>query len=111
MEKMMKIYRYRHVRSKSKCLANLMMGAVVILGCNLGFAEEEVTLKLESTFVGDKEQPSVSYFIPWKEIGAPDQLNLNLHSKHDQSLEVVDREILLRSKTIYEELKMEAFSN
>ena len=65
-------------------------------------------LYLESTLIGDKEQPTVSYFIPWKGTGAPDNLYWNLEQKKDRSLELVDRDILTRSIAIYNELDMES---
>ena len=64
-------------------------------------------IKLESTFVGDKEQPSVSYFVPWQGIGTPDKLYRNIEGKHDQSLTAVDRDVLVRSMRIYEDMGME----
>ena len=39
----------------------------------LGAGAEE-SIDIESTFVGDKEQPSVSYFIPWRPPEGPDKL-------------------------------------
>ncbi|MFL0799325.1 MAG: hypothetical protein K6L80_02660 [Agarilytica sp.] len=68
---------------------------------------EEPTLFLESTLVGDKEQPTVSYFIPWKGTGTPDNLHWNLEQKNDRTLDVIDRDIMVRSMSIYNELNME----
>lgn len=68
---------------------------------------EEPTLYLESTLIGDKEQPTVSYFIPWKETGAPDKLHWNIEQKNDRTLELIDRDIMVRSMSIYGELDME----
>lgn len=65
-------------------------------------------IRLESIFIGDKEQPAISYFIPWQEIGAPDQLHWNVEEKYDEALEAVDREIMLRSMRLYGELDLEA---
>ena len=62
---------------------------------------------LESTFVGDKEQPSVSYFIPWKGNETPDKLRWNMEEKHDQALEIIDRDVLLNSMTIYNDMNLE----
>lgn len=70
--------------------------------------EEEPAIKLESVFVGDKEQPAISYFIPWQGIGAPDKLYWNVEEKHDNALDLVDREIMLRSMNIYEEMQLES---
>lgn len=68
-------------------------------------------IRLESVFVGDKEQPAISYFIPWQGIGAPDKLNWNVEQKHDNALNLVDREIMLRSINIYEEMNLENISS
>ena len=64
-------------------------------------------IKLESTFVGDKEQPAISYFIPWKGTGTPDKLNWTIESKHDDTLDVVDRDVMRRSMNIYDEMGVE----
>lgn len=76
--------------------------------CWAGAADDaDPTILLESTFVGDKEQPAVSYFIPWKGNGTPDKLQWNMEQKHDQTLQTVDREILLNSMNIYNEMNLE----
>lgn len=67
----------------------------------------EGPVQLESVFVGDKEQPSVSYFIPWQGMGTPDNLYRNIEGRHDQSLQAVDRDVLLRSMRMYEEMDLE----
>lgn len=64
-------------------------------------------LKLQSTFIGDKEQPSVSYFIPWQGTDGPDNLRWKIERKNDDTLSVVDRNIMLRSIKIYNELNFE----
>jgi hypothetical protein len=66
------------------------------------------TILLESTFVGDKEQPAISYFIPWKGNETPDKLQWNLEPKHDQTLQIVDRDVLVNSMNIYNEMNLEA---
>ncbi|MGM8227158.1 hypothetical protein ACSV5M_11280 [Cellvibrio sp. ARAG 10.3] len=65
------------------------------------------TILLESTFIGDKEQPAISYFIPWKGNTTPDKLQWNMESKHDQTLQIVDRDVLLNSMNIYNEMNLE----
>ena len=70
--------------------------------------EKADAIKLESVFVGDKEQPAISYFIPWQGIGTPDKLHWNVEQKHDGALDLVDREIMLRSMHIYEEMNLES---
>ena len=72
-------------------------------------AEEQPspTVKLESVFVGDKEQPAISYFIPWQGIGTPDKLHWNVEEKYDKALDLVDRDIMLRSIHFYEEMQLE----
>lgn len=69
--------------------------------------DADPTILLESTFVGDKEQPAISYFIPWKGNETPDKLQWNLEPKHDQTLQVVDRDVLLNSMNIYNEMDLE----
>ena len=64
-------------------------------------------IRLESTFVGDKEQPSVSYFVPWQGLGTPDKLYRNIEGSHDQTLSTVDRDVLVRSIRIYDEMDLE----
>lgn len=65
-------------------------------------------IDLESTFVGDKEQPSVSYFIPWKPPEGPDQLYRSITSVSGKVFEVVDRDIHSRTMQFYDELSLEA---
>ncbi len=74
---------------------------------NATLAKEETVLELEDYIVGDKEQPAVSYFVPWKGTGSPDKLYWNLEDKNDKSLDMVDRDVMLRSIDIYDELQLE----
>lgn len=69
--------------------------------------EPDQTVLLESTFVGDKEQPAVSYFIPWKGNTTPDKLQWNMERKHDQTLQIIDRDVVLNSMNIYNEMNLE----
>jgi len=68
---------------------------------------DEGPVQLESTFVGDKEQPSVSYFIPWQGLGTAENLYRNIEGRHDQSLQAIDRDVLLRSIKMYNEMGLE----
>lgn len=70
--------------------------------------QSDAAVRLESVFVGDKEQPAISYFIPWQAIGTPDKLVWNVEDKHDKALGVVDRDIMLRSIHFYGEMNLEA---
>lgn len=82
-----------------------LMFALTLIAC---FANaEEPAIKLESKFVGDKEQPSVSYFVPWQGLGAPDKLYRNIEGSHDSTLTTVDRDVLNRSIRIYNEMDLE----
>ncbi|PCK04846.1 MAG: hypothetical protein COA42_18745 [Alteromonadaceae bacterium] len=67
----------------------------------------EYVINLESTITGDKEQPAVSYFIPWQKVGTPDKLRWDMDQKHDDSLETVDRDVMVRSMTIYQQMNIE----
>lgn len=71
-------------------------------------AQKESPIRLESVFVGDKEQPAISYFIPWQGIGTPDKLHWNMEQKHDNELDLVDREVMLRSIQLYNDLQLES---
>lgn len=73
-------------------------------------ATDDPAIRLESVFVGDKEQPSVSYFIPWKGSGTPDKLQWNMEEKYDQALQVIDRDVLLNSMHIYNAMDLESKS-
>lgn len=81
------------------------VGLVALAGP--AYAEDEGPVQLESTFVGDKEQPSVSYFIPWQATGTPDNLYRNIEGHYDQSLQPIDRDVLLRSMKMYDEMGLE----
>jgi hypothetical protein len=71
----------------------------------LGAVAQE-KIDLESTFVGDKEQPSVSYITPWKPPEGPSELYRPIQSLSDV-LDPVDRDVLARSIQYYDELSLE----
>lgn len=95
---------------------NIFLLGMTILMAALAHAEKDTKAEqsdkvvLQSTFVGDKEQPAVSYFIPWQGLGSPDKLYRNIEGRNDKTLQVVDRDVLLRSMTIYNEMKLEQTS-
>ena len=70
-------------------------------------AYSEEPIRLESKIVGDKEQPSVSYFVPWQDASGADRLYQNMEDRYDDSLEAIDRDVMLRSMRIYEEMNLE----
>ena len=72
----------------------------------LGAVAQE-RIDLESTFVGDKEQPSVSYITPWKPPEGPSRLYRPIKSISGNVLDPVDREVLARSIQFYDELSLE----
>jgi hypothetical protein len=72
---------------------------------NTSLAEEPI--KLQSNFVGDKEQPAVSYFVPWEGPGGNDKLYRKEEDKYEKSIDAVDRDVMLRSMRIYNELNLE----
>lgn len=69
--------------------------------------EGEPAVRLESIIVGDKEQPAVSYFVPWQGTRTPDRLQWQIERKHDATLSPVDRDVLERSVTVYEQMNLE----
>ena len=85
---------------------------IAVIICGFSYANEENNLiRLESTITGDKEQPAVSYFIPWKDVGTPDKLQWNIDQKHDNTLDLVDRDVMLRSMKVYTQMNLESPSN
>ena len=79
--------------------------ATLCLLAPLGAVAQE-KIDLESTFVGDKEQPSVSYITPWKPPEGPSELYRPIQSLSDV-LDPVDRDVLARSIQYYDELSLE----
>ncbi len=67
----------------------------------------EEPIKLESHFVGDKEQPAVSYFMSWQGPGSTDKLYRNEEDKYEKNIDTVDRDVMLRSMRIYDEMNLE----
>lgn len=79
--------------------------AICSLACAVTTAQERIDL--ESTFVGDKEQPSVSYITPWQPPEGPSKLYRPIRSISGNALDPVDREVLARSVQFYNELSLE----
>ena len=69
------------------------------------YADEPI--KLESQFVGDKEQPAVSYFMSWQGPGSTENLYRNEEDKYEKNIDTVDRDVMLRSMRIYDEMNLE----
>lgn len=86
----------------------LVAGALCLGSIAVVPAVAQESIDLESTFVGDKEQPSVSYFIPWKPPEGPDNLYRSITSVSGRVFEVVDRDIHARTMRFYDELSLEA---
>lgn len=80
---------------------------LALLGALSAQASAEESIDLESTFVGDKEQPSVSYFIPWKPPEGPENLYRSITSVSGRVFEVVDRDVHARTMRFYDELSLE----
>jgi hypothetical protein len=83
----------------------LLLVFFTLLASSLSQAEEPI--KLQSNFVGDKEQPAVSYFVPWQGPGGNDKLYRKEEDKYEESIDAVDRDVMLRSMRIYNELNLE----
>jgi hypothetical protein len=79
--------------------------ALCLLAPLAGVAQQDIDL--ESTFIGDKEQPSVSYFIPWKPPEGPDKLYRPIQSISGNALDPLDRDVMARSIQFYDELALE----
>ena len=85
--------------------AKVITVAIFMLAPLYSSAQERIDL--ESTFVGDKEQPSVSYITPWKPPEGPSKLYRPIKSLSGNALDPVDREVLARSVQFYNELSLE----
>ena len=59
----------------------LMCLALIILPLST-MADDEEPIRLESKIVGDKEQPSVSYFVPWQDASGVDRLYQNVEDRY-----------------------------
>lgn len=70
-------------------------------------AHADEPIKLESQFVGDKEQPAVSYFMSWQGPGSTENLYRKEEDKYEKSIDTVDRDVMLRSMRIYDEMNLE----
>lgn len=88
-------------------MTKIFLTTAILLGLSNYAGAEEAPIKIQSNIIGDKEQPLVSYFIPWEEIGTPDKLQWDIDSKFDKTLALVDRKVLLRSSSMYEQMKLE----
>lgn len=96
-------------------MKNILIALALSLICHNSIAEEKKRkskpasdkIILESYIVGDKEQPSVSYFVPWQGVGTPQNLAWNIEQKHDDTLSIVDRDIIIRSINIYQDMNLE----
>lgn len=92
-----------------------LTGAIAVLSLSLSSTASATTpppagepaIRLQSVFTGDKEQPAVSYFIPWQGTTTPDKLQWNIENKHDNTLQPIDREVMQRSMHIYNDMKLE----
>ncbi|SFL83337.1 hypothetical protein [Marinobacter zhejiangensis] len=83
-----------------------LVGGLLSLTLTFGASAQD-GIDLESTFVGDKEQPSVSYFIPWKPPEGPGKLYRSITSVSGKVFEVVDRDVHGRTMQFYDELSLE----
>jgi len=90
--------------NKSSLLLGLLSATVMQV---MQLAQAEEPIKLQSSFVGDKEQPAVSYFVPWEGPGGNDKLYRKEEDKYEKSIDAVDRDVMLRSMRIYNELNLE----
>ena len=85
--------------------ARLMTAACLLLVQGLAVAQDRIDL--ESTFIGDREQPAVSYITPWKPPEGPEKLYRPIRSIAVNVLDPVDRDVLGRHIQYYGELSLE----
>lgn len=92
-------------------LLSTIFFAVLLTVMGTASSQAEEPIKLQSSFVGDKEQPAVSYFVPWQGPGSNDKLYRKEEDKYEKSIDAVDRDVMLRSMRIYNELNLEQVQN
>jgi hypothetical protein len=88
--------------------ARMLTAAIVLIAPLYISAQDRIDL--ESTFVGDREQPSISYITPWKPPEGPDKLYRPIRSLSGNALDPIDRDVLARSVQFYDELSLEGSS-
>ena len=93
------IERSRRMNVRSIAAAALLLIPAGVMG--------QEKIDLESTFVGDREQPAVSYITPWKPPEGPDKLYRPIRSIAVNVLDPVDRDVLSRNIQYYSELSLE----
>lgn len=84
-----------------------MVKQTIFLLLLAGTVQADEPIKLESSFVGDKEQPAVSYFMSWQDPSNADNLYRNQEDKYEKNIDTVDRDVMLRSMRIYDEMNLE----
>lgn len=85
------------------CCLSLSLLSVVTQAAD----KKDETVQLQSTFVGDKEQPSVSYIMPWKPPEGPEKLYRPIDAISGDVLDPLDRDQLLRGVHYYEQMALE----
>lgn len=82
---------------------------ISLLSSTAAFAQKkETNIELEAFIVGDKEQPAVSFFVPWEDTSdSLDKLRWLDDNNTDKSLSPVDRGVLMRSITVYDAMNLE----
>ena len=69
-------------------MMKVMLCAIGLLMTVNVYADEPI--KLESQFVGDKEQPAVSYFMSWQGPGSTENLYRKEEDKYEKNIEEKD---------------------
>jgi len=70
-------------------------------------AAKDKVISLESNTIGNKEQPSISYSLPWKAPEGPEKLYRNINTFNKKILNTIDRDVMIRSIEFYDELNLE----
>jgi hypothetical protein len=97
----------KHSMAVGTALLAMLACAEVSAESNQDIPSEQPAIRLESVITGDKEQPAVSYFIPWQGTKTPEKLQWNIEDKHDGTIQPVDRAVMQRSMNIYNEMNLE----
>lgn len=84
-------------------IKRILLISFLALGMQTSVHANDVIV-LESTFTGDREQPAVSFFIPWQDPSGPDSLFVPVRSQMFFGLNEADQKELNRLYTYFANL-------
>lgn len=86
----------------------LTIFAALLSVSNIALCQEEATVNLSSTVIGNQEQPKVLYIVPWKPVGDSELENQTIQSQLDIVFGHVERVELRRELKYMDKLSKAA---